>query len=584
MPDEHEQVTDSHEPVSASRPRSGAPTSPLITAVEIENFKGIGRPMRVELRPITLLFGNNSAGKSTVLHALCYAHEILSHGNVDAHTTDLGGDQVDLGGFRNLVHARDLDREVRLRFELNLIGRDLSAPLRGTTEQAMLDGDLRTQWVEELPHLDPPSAESGWLELAVARQSDAHPILLGYEVGANKELVGRIDATERASVGVELLPNLAHPLLSSSRLGALSTAPGPNPLTYVPVDYFVGERLVSGADTKDVRDNRFRLPQQTSSMPRWDRLLGIASFRNGHPHFPYFRYELSVLLVGIGAIVRDELALLRHLGPLRDMSIPNDVDSKRPATRRWANGSAAWDRLNDDAKRCTPKLVPEASEWLSHKDRLDTGYGLRLRTMAELPGQDPLVAKLLSSGPESSESPAEVVREATSDAIEHLATTIAEALVHKEVELAAIRNGLPLRPSDIGVGISQILPVVVAALDPRRPELTAIEQPELHLHPRIQVELGDLFASQAAKGGSFLIETHSEHLLLRFMKRMRQTCDGTLDDGDPSLRPEDIAVYFVEIDPKGDQTLIREMPLNERGDLVEAWPGGFFEEDLREIF
>ena len=75
--------------------------SPLITAVEIEKFKGIGRPARIDLRPITLLFGRNSAGKSTVLHALCYAHEILSHGNVDAHKTDLGGDQIDLGGFRS---------------------------------------------------------------------------------------------------------------------------------------------------------------------------------------------------------------------------------------------------------------------------------------------------------------------------------------------------------------------------------------------------------------------------------------------------------------------------------------------------
>ncbi len=62
---------------------------PFITTVEIENFKGIGRPVRVELRPITLLFGRNSAGKSTVLHALCYAHEILSYHNVDAHRTDL---------------------------------------------------------------------------------------------------------------------------------------------------------------------------------------------------------------------------------------------------------------------------------------------------------------------------------------------------------------------------------------------------------------------------------------------------------------------------------------------------------------
>ena len=47
-----------------------------ITAITIENFKGIKEPVRVELKPITLLFGPNSAGKSTIIHALHYAHEL----------------------------------------------------------------------------------------------------------------------------------------------------------------------------------------------------------------------------------------------------------------------------------------------------------------------------------------------------------------------------------------------------------------------------------------------------------------------------------------------------------------------------
>ena len=97
MPDEHNRRTEP-EPVSPPANDEGEALtdgnasqtkSPLVTAVEIENFKGIGRPVRIDLRPITLLFGRNSAGKSTVLHALCYAHEILSHRNVDAHKTEL---------------------------------------------------------------------------------------------------------------------------------------------------------------------------------------------------------------------------------------------------------------------------------------------------------------------------------------------------------------------------------------------------------------------------------------------------------------------------------------------------------------
>ena len=115
-------------------------------------------------------------------------------------------------------------------------------------------------------------------------------------------------------------------------------------------------------------------------------------------------------------------------------------------------------------------------------------------------------------------------------------------------------------------------------------KLLAIEQPEIHLHPGLQAELGDVFLESAldGSGNTFLIETHSEHLLLRIMRRMRETSAGELPDGMPEVRPEDVMVLFVE--PDGPQSIVREMPLNERGELVKAWPGGFFEEGLREIF
>ena len=74
----------------------------MLTAIEVENFKGIGRPIRIELRPITLLFGPNSAGKSTILHALHYAHEVLSRRNFDPDETHHGGHFLDLGGVPEL--------------------------------------------------------------------------------------------------------------------------------------------------------------------------------------------------------------------------------------------------------------------------------------------------------------------------------------------------------------------------------------------------------------------------------------------------------------------------------------------------
>jgi predicted ATPase len=167
---------------------------------------------------------------------------------------------------------------------------------------------------------------------------------------------------------------------------------------------------------------------------------------------------------------------------------------------------------------------------------------------------------------------------------------VAEALVKvskgdilEELVLVDKRSDTIVSHRDVGIGVSQVLPVLVTAYASQN-EIIAIEQPEIHLHPALQADLGDVFI-QSVLGPAknrFLIETHSEHLLLRIMRRMRETNKGILPQGIPPIKPKDICVLFVE--PDGSRSIVREMPLNENGELVKAWPGGFFEEGLREIF
>ena len=579
--------------------------SPLITAVEIENFKGIGRPVRIGLRPVTLLFGRNSAGKSTVLHALCYAHEVLSHRNVDAHRTDLGGDQIDLGGFRRFVHRHDCKRPVRLRFELKLRNRELpDLDGWGTHVPVMLPtGDIPL--VEERDLLS--DAEAGWLELGVEWDGErSEPIVSRYEVGVDGLLLGRI--TRPTPTGEALLvANLSHPLLEYGiDMPERDTA-----------SREIGQvREVAGsAEYGHELHGMTVLSVPSSALPSLRQMLWITGDGPFGDLDQHSRYRLSALLPGIGSLVRDELAGFRYLGPLRDLHPGGGAEGRRPGSGRWADGSAAWELLNGHARvnvdRDTQNLIVapgsgdkvmsaerlrDVSDWLSREDRLDTGYKLRVDKTLHLGANAPLVG-VLNKGVEgkkwgapflaklagmSGTESAEDLMKGAPDKVAALLDRIASAPVHREIELLSTRADLPVRTSDIGVGISQLLPVVVAVLDPDRPGITAIEQPELHVHPRLQIELGDLFAEGAARGNVFLIETHSEHLLLRIMRRMRQTGAGTLPEGAPEVRPEDVNVLFVE--PDGAETLIREMPLNEQGELVKAWPGGFFEEDLREIF
>jgi predicted ATPase len=145
------------------------------------------------------------------------------------------------------------------------------------------------------------------------------------------------------------------------------------------------------------------------------------------------------------------------------------------------------------------------------------------------------------------------------------------------------RTKTPVSHRDVGIGVSQVIPILVSCYG-LSDAFVAIEQPEIHLHPKLQAELGDVFIQSALgeQKNTFILETHSEHLLLRIMRRMRETYNNELPEGCLPVRPEDVSVLFVESDSRG--SFVREMPLNKRGELVKAWPGGFFEEELDEIF
>src|SRR6516164_10161263 len=93
----------------------------MLTSLEIENFKGIAARQRIDFAPLTLLFGPNSAGKSTILQALLYLHELIERGVADVDRTELGGSVVELGGFARLVHRHDTERVITGRLGLILL-------------------------------------------------------------------------------------------------------------------------------------------------------------------------------------------------------------------------------------------------------------------------------------------------------------------------------------------------------------------------------------------------------------------------------------------------------------------------------
>lgn len=135
--------------------------------------------------------------------------------------------------------------------------------------------------------------------------------------------------------------------------------------------------------------------------------------------------------------------------------------------------------------------------------------------------------------------------------------------------------------SEVGSGLGYVLPVLCAACGEY--DISLIQQPELHLHPALQAALGDVFIESSFTGKQIIIETHSEHILLRVLKRIRMTNAGTAPSDELALSSKDVAVVYFQPSPEG-TTAVKELRVSPDGDFLDRWPNGFFSERDQELF
>src|SRR5205085_594068 len=136
----------------------------------------------------------------------------------------------------------------------------------------------------------------------------------------------------------------------------------------------------------------------------------------------------------------------------------------------------------------------------------------------------------------------------------------ATAVDDTQVELRVGRLSQPTRGgardlvniADVGFGVSQTLPVVVALRVARPGQLVYIEQPELHLHPRAQVALARLLANAANRGVRVVAETHSSLLLVGVQSLVAEEV----------LAPDKVKLHWFERDKKTGATEIRSADLD----------------------
>ncbi|GAB1540976.1 hypothetical protein NUACC21_36450 [Scytonema sp. NUACC21] len=143
------------------------------------------------------------------------------------------------------------------------------------------------------------------------------------------------------------------------------------------------------------------------------------------------------------------------------------------------------------------------------------------------------------------------------------------------IQILLSKNGTDVNLVDVGQGMSQALPLVVRANVTDRPDsIIVLEQPELHLHPAAHGDLAELFAKSAKENNqTFIIETHSENMLLRLRK--------LVVENDFGFTKDDVVIYWLEdAEFKGKELM--EITIDEDG-VLSDWRDGVFDEGLKEI-
>jgi predicted ATPase len=493
----------------------------MITKWKLLNFKSITNETELNFAPLTILAGANSSGKSTLLQSMLLIAQTLAS-EINSRSVVLNGSLTQLGQFDDVCSFDRESDQVLIGWEcvpidvVNFARRStFKYPLKQVSCTVAFDTQLAAPTAELSQRQ--PSLFSSTLSATVIAE-DKTDITTGFNVTRGifqplaSDTVAETVAIESLSFQVELDD---HSLREIHQQYSSATPVGCQLHHFLPdeliIKYHKAKPTVVEAITYPVI-----VPIQTPKS-----LLDASNFLRS-----FFSQQVKYL-----GPLRDEPRSLYPIVPHKD---PTDVGLRGEQTAAVLN---YYHKL--PVLFIPPSLFENATELNKTKKNHSVTQTL----------ESAVIDWLKYLGVAESVATYDRGKHGHELKVTTFGTRTLQDLIH------------------VGVGVSQVLPILVMCLLAKPDSTLIIEQPELHLNPLVQTRLGDFFLSQALSHKQCIIETHSEYLINRLRLRLASTADDTLN----SL----IKTYFVE--KKGLQSSFREVFVNEFGAIVN-WPTGFFDQ------
>jgi predicted ATPase len=474
----------------------------MLTEFQITNFKAFAGPETIPIRPLTLIFGPNSSGKSSIFQCLLMLKQTLESADTKTNLL-IKGDLVDLGSYREFIHRHETERSFSFRL---MVKSSYSKPDIEEIDSSLKYDDYENDFEDYI------------YDLVSSYKSLGLSITFAYN---SYDKITNVLSCEPEWIPVIVLVNVD----LSDFHGDELDLPEHDESHFGQKDE---ERLIKNNEVKD----------EKAHIKNYDHFL--PDHTNDDIWFSYRDDNEDSLVTQCAALgIERALKSILYIGPMREYPERYFSFSGNQTDYVGKSGKFVPDILIAD-KIADQELLRRVNDWFV---RLKIGYELKVPSLS-----DP------------------------------------EAEVHDLFALRLCDNtGVNVGLTDVGFGLSQVLPVIVQSVASKN-KIILIEQPEYHLHPKLQAELGDMFI-EAALGGqrnTFLIETHSEHLILRILRRIRETAEGTLPEGVTPIKPEHVSVVYIQPGDQGSRVI--SIPINDEGEFEERWPDGFFPERAEELF
>lgn len=481
---------------------------PVIHTIQIKNFKSFRDTGKLSLRPLTLLVGPNSSGKTSLFQSLLALKQTLESGNFEVPLV-LKGKYADLSSYRNLVfnHHQRRQLSIMIDFESHRLRRHPVVRAKTTFGPAKIEGKVAIRKTEYLgPNQTTLTVTPGSLNV---NDQKSH-VAFGFESKndqSNFLIVPRVPSvyTDQEYIGSIQLRKTEFSKLAAATKRGKGTKTEPN----------------DAKRSRELKRYEAYVEYLQSLQRRITKGLVAKTWQEAVTRSHILDSSVSQAHT-ISLDTRTLFESVHYIGPLRDYpqryyfssgEYPDDVGLRGERLAEIINYNFA-DR---------PKSMAKLNRWIEEME---------------------LGEKLIFSNIEGEEN---------------LFT----------IQIKSNKSGLVVNIRDIGFGASQLLPILVqgATLQPR--SVLLIEQPEIHLHPALQAKLADFLISTVQDNKQVIVETHSEHLLLRLQTRIAQG----------RIHPDDVAILSFEPSERG--TRITSHVLSPSG-TMKNWPKGFFEEDIKE--